>query len=41
MFLEDSNYDYFIYSSDVLGIALGNSSLRHETKSRVLAFGAV
>lgn len=27
MFLEDSNYDYYIYSSDALGIAIGNSSL--------------
>jgi hypothetical protein len=36
MFLEDSNYDYYIYSSDALGIAIGNSSLSPETKSRVM-----
>ena len=36
VFLEDSNYDYYIYSSDALGIALGNSSLSQQTKSRVM-----
>ena len=36
VFLEDSNYDYYIYSSDVLGIAIGNSSLSDQTKSRVM-----
>jgi hypothetical protein len=36
VFLEDTNYDYYIYSSDALGIALGNSSLSQQTKSRVM-----
>jgi len=36
IFLEGSNYDYYIYSTDALGIALGNSNLSQETQSRML-----
>jgi len=38
VFLENSNYDYdyYIYSSDALGIAIANSSLSDQAKSRVL-----
>jgi hypothetical protein len=36
VFLEGSNYDYYIYSTDALGIALGNSNLSQETQSRIL-----
>ena len=36
VFLEGSNYDYYIYSSDPLGIAIRRSSLSGQTKSRVL-----
>jgi len=36
VFLEGSNYDYYIYSSDALGIAIRNSRLSDQTKSRVL-----
>ena len=35
-FLDGSNYDHYIYSTDALGIALGNSNLSQETKSRML-----
>jgi hypothetical protein len=36
VFLEDSNYDYYIYSNDALGIAIWNSSLSDEARTRVM-----
>ena len=36
IFLEGSHYDYYIYSSDALGIELGSSNLSQETTFRVM-----